>query len=117
MARGLPGIFLGSTGLSDVYAVAVEDIGKRQIEREAGVEIPSWDHAPGFNRYRGLAGGELAHEGAFDALMTGTAFLTLARLYEAMGLDEGLRARLTTAPPIAVADPATDGESARFENL
>ncbi|PRW61321.1 poly(A)-specific ribonuclease PARN isoform X3 [Chlorella sorokiniana] len=46
-------------------------------------ELPAVDHAPGFERYKGVDTEAYAHEAGFDAFMTGAVFACLLRLYEA----------------------------------
>ena len=49
----------------------------------ASFQLPLVEHAPGFEKYKGLAPGAAAHEAGYDAFMTGSCFAMLLRVKEA----------------------------------
>jgi hypothetical protein len=61
------------------------------------------EHAPGYTRYSGVAGAELAHEAGFDAFMTGACFAALLPLSAAS--DAAQAAAAVEAPSVRIVVP------------
>lgn len=79
-----------------VVSQAPESVTGSLFHQELPLQIPSISHAPGFDKYQGLAPGALAHEAGYDAYMTGAVFACLLPLVQAKVLS-GRHSPLTNA--------------------
>ena len=89
IARQVPEVFKGWTGLGDCFKYLTEE-GNEGYERaklllaQAGeADLPKLHHATGFTKYENIEAGSLAHEAGYDAFMTAAVFARLAPLVQA----------------------------------
>ncbi|KAK9866018.1 hypothetical protein WJX84_007566 [Apatococcus fuscideae] len=89
LARELLGIFEGRNHLGDLFGQLTEPernpslMALLQASGAGSNQLPSVDHAPGFQRYQGAETERFAHEAGYDAYMTGACFGCLMAAHEA----------------------------------
>ncbi|GBF97539.1 poly(A)-specific ribonuclease, partial [Raphidocelis subcapitata] len=111
IARQLPEVLGRDTSLSALYAGVVD--GEKGAAAKAllaaggmqGTRLPRVVHAAGFDKYRGLAAGTLAHEAGYDAFMTGAAFACLLPLLRAKAAADPSALPAPVAAAAAAAAP------------